>query len=127
MTSVANQPSRRFGADAPPLPFAPTLGTRSPAAFTPSPNHALNRLPAPFARSTAATSHASPRYRGLEHTLGPTFSEEEDGDDSAFIASKMAVLGLDPNGVPYRGDFASSSVSLPGGALLMKALQQWYF
>lgn len=41
------------------------------------------------------------RYAGADHTLGPTFSEEEDGDDSAFIAAKMAALGLDPNGVPY--------------------------
>ncbi|WRT67977.1 uncharacterized protein IL334_004951 [Kwoniella shivajii] len=41
------------------------------------------------------------RYAGADHTLGPTFSEEEDGDDSAFIAAKMAALGLDPNGKPY--------------------------
>lgn len=46
-------------------------------------------------------------YAGAEHTLGPTFSEEEDGDDSAWIASKMAVLGLDPQGVPYNGQYAA--------------------
>lgn len=36
-----------------------------------------------------------PAFAGARHTLGPTFSEEEDGDDSQFIAEKMAVLGLD--------------------------------
>ncbi|WVN90562.1 uncharacterized protein L203_105801 [Cryptococcus depauperatus CBS 7841] len=41
------------------------------------------------------------KYAGADHTLGPTFSDEEDGDDSAFIAAKMASLGLDPNGMPY--------------------------
>lgn len=35
-----------------------------------------------------------PAYAGARHTLGPTFSEEEDGDDSEFIAEKMANLGL---------------------------------
>ncbi|KAK8858763.1 hypothetical protein IAR55_002992 [Kwoniella newhampshirensis] len=52
------------------------------------------------------------RYAGADHTLGPTFSEEEDGDDSAFIAAKMAALGLDPNGVPYnQGGFAAMTDS----------------
>jgi hypothetical protein len=46
-------------------------------------------------------------YAGAEHTLGPQFSEEEDGDDSEWLASKMAVLGLDPQGVPYNGKLAS--------------------
>ena len=36
-----------------------------------------------------------PAFAGARHTLGPTFSEEEDGDDSQFIAEKMAHLGLD--------------------------------
>ncbi|OWZ74926.1 hypothetical protein C365_06594 [Cryptococcus neoformans Bt85] len=49
------------------------------------------------------------RYAGADHTLGPTFSEEEDGDDSAFIAAKMAALGLDPNGVPYNQNGYSAS------------------
>ncbi|KIR27450.1 hypothetical protein I309_03656 [Cryptococcus deuterogattii LA55] len=51
------------------------------------------------------------RYAGADHTLGPTFSEEEDGDDSAFIAAKMAALGLDPNGVPYSQNGYSGSHS----------------
>jgi hypothetical protein len=50
------------------------------------------------------------KYASNEHTLGPTFSEEEDGDDSDWIASKMASLGLDPNGKPYAGGFAQVSV-----------------
>jgi hypothetical protein len=41
-----------------------------------------------------------PAFAGARHTLGPTFSEEEDGDDSQFIAEKMAHLGLDKLGVP---------------------------
>ncbi|KAK4689675.1 hypothetical protein P7C73_g412, partial [Tremellales sp. Uapishka_1] len=56
------------------------------------------------------------RYAGAEHTLGPTFSEEEDGDDSAFISGRMAALGLDPNGLPYRtGGFNNDSPTAPRG------------
>jgi hypothetical protein len=51
------------------------------------------------------------KYAGAEHTLGPTFSDEEDGDDSNFIASKMAALGLDPNGLPYSSSGFASPVS----------------
>ena len=36
-----------------------------------------------------------PAYAGARHTLGPMFNDEEDGDDSAFIAQQMALLGLD--------------------------------
>jgi hypothetical protein len=43
---------------------------------------------------TRAPHHSFPAYAGARHTLGPTFSEEEDGDDSEFIAEKMAKLGL---------------------------------
>ncbi|WVQ73407.1 hypothetical protein IAR50_002979 [Cryptococcus sp. DSM 104548] len=53
------------------------------------------------------------RYAGADHTLGPTFSEEEDGDDSAFIAAKMAALGLDPNGNPYSQNGYSGSSRAP--------------
>ncbi|ODN73991.1 hypothetical protein L202_07484 [Cryptococcus amylolentus CBS 6039] len=53
------------------------------------------------------------RYAGADHTLGPTFSEEEDGDDSAFIAAKMAALGLDPNGNPYNQNGYSGATRAP--------------
>lgn len=32
--------------------------------------------------------------RARVHTLGPTFSDEEDGDDTEFIQSRMRALGL---------------------------------
>lgn len=54
------------------------------------------RYPSPPQRT-----HLSRTMRAAERTLGPTFSAEEDGDDTAYIASRMAVLGLDPNGQPY--------------------------
>ena len=41
-------------------------------------------------------------YAGAEHTLGPTFSEEEDGDDSEWIANKMVHLGLNRDPPLYR-------------------------
>lgn len=36
-----------------------------------------------------------PAYAGARHTLGPIFNDEEDGDDTAFIAQQMSMLGLD--------------------------------
>ncbi|KAL7420782.1 hypothetical protein Q5752_004734 [Cryptotrichosporon argae] len=36
---------------------------------------------------------------GFQHTLGPTFSDEEDGDDTTFIAERIRALGIDPHAV----------------------------
>ncbi|WWC62796.1 uncharacterized protein I303_105393 [Kwoniella dejecticola CBS 10117] len=88
------------------------LPSSSPFISTSSSGHASSRLTTPLAPPPppplymSAHDHASGperqvRYAGADHTLGPSFSEEEDGDDTAFIAAKMAALGLDPSGRPY--------------------------
>ncbi|WWD18658.1 hypothetical protein CI109_103111 [Kwoniella shandongensis] len=129
MTSItAPYASRDFGLRSsqplgtPNTRFASTFGSPSPfsgAASTPTVNIPNNRLTTPLAPPPPPPLYKSAhehvpgpdrqvRYAGADHTLGPTFSEEEDGDDSAFIAAKMAALGLDPNGVPYnQGGFAA--------------------
>lgn len=71
------------------------------------------RYPSP-PQAQAPRSRLPRPLRAAEHTLGPTFSDEEDGDDTAYIASKMAVLGLDPNGQPYSaGAFGGVSCLIP--------------
>ncbi|OCF35128.1 hypothetical protein I316_03169 [Kwoniella heveanensis BCC8398] len=108
-----------------PLRTSPALSNSTSSSFSHPFNHTQsqmqsNRMTTPLAPPPPPPLYMSSheygadrqqtRYAGADHTLGPTFSEEEDGDDSAFIAAKMAALGLDPNGVPYRqGGFASQS------------------
>ena len=62
---------------------------------TPTPNSA--RM-APSLALNANASHWLPRQLfnggGAERTLGPSFSEEEDGDDTEWVASRMEALGL---------------------------------
>jgi len=73
--------------------------------------------PLNLAVNPASTNHGRKiRYAGAEHTLGPTFSEEEDGDDSEWIANKMAILGLDPQGLPYK-NHGAQQVSTPAFCL----------
>lgn len=128
MTTLAAQSSQNLPRHSPhslsaaiPLPFAPTLGglttnsplqqsrpasrLTTPLAATPPPPLRLS------ASEESAKHHRKVKYAGVEHTLGPTFSDEEDGDDSTFIASKMAALGLDPNGLPYHSTGFTAAVS----------------
>lgn len=52
---------------------------------------------APYARNHVAPTPPpllSAAARGRQQTLGPMFSEEEDGDDSEFIEARMKELGI---------------------------------
>ncbi|WVW84894.1 hypothetical protein I302_106929 [Kwoniella bestiolae CBS 10118] len=93
-------------------PFSRTTHSTSPFVSSTPPIPTTHKLTTPLAPPPppplymSAHDHSSGperqvRYAGADHTLGPTFSEEEDGDDTAFIAAKMASLGLDPSGRPY--------------------------
>jgi hypothetical protein len=133
MTSTSNMRPFRASPSAPvigssaaaPLPFAPTLGSQSrqpqPASF---------RVSAPSARLTTPLAAPPPplvlaanpastneerkvRYAGAEHTLGPTFSEEEDGDDSEWIAGRMAAV-LNMGGAAGTYGASHASVSFVG-------------
>lgn len=95
---------------------APQLPPVLPPGFTPTldvPPRLANivtpvatPLATPLAPPPPPPLHASPSNGNLHvafknsgsHTLGPTFSDEEDGDDSDFIAAKMAALGIDRGG-----------------------------
>lgn len=48
----------------------------------------------PYAPPTTHTMNQANMCRAKFHTLGPTFSDEEDGDDSEFIRERMRALGL---------------------------------
>lgn len=62
----------------------------TPLAAPPPPLHLLS------AQQGRGTHNMHlPAYAGARHTLGPMFNDEEDGDDSAFIAQQMSLLGLD--------------------------------
>ncbi|ORY30545.1 hypothetical protein BCR39DRAFT_587811 [Naematelia encephala] len=71
---------------------APLVASHMPTFAAPP--RATADIPLPEHR-TIPKEERRVRYAGAEHTLGPTFSDEEDGDDSAYIASQMAALGLD--------------------------------
>jgi len=100
-----------------PLPFAPTLGDRP----TSRPSAPGSRMATPLAApppplnltANPASTNLGRRvpFAGAEHTLGPTFSDEEDGDDSEWLANKMAVLGLNPQGAPYNSNNFAQRVS----------------
>lgn len=96
---------------------APQLPPVLPPGFTPTldvPPRLANivtpvstPLATPLAPPPPPPLHASPSNPNLcvsftsgsgSHTLGPTFSDEEDGDDTDFIAAKMAALGIDRGG-----------------------------
>ena len=62
----------------------------TPLAAPPPPLHLLSSQ-----QGRGAHNMHLPAYAGARHTLGPMFNDEEDGDDSAFIAQQMALLGLD--------------------------------
>lgn len=53
--------------------------------------------PPPIHLSSSQPHTRSVPYAGVDHTLGPSFSDEEDGDDTDFMAAKMASLGLEGN------------------------------
>ena len=107
-----------------PLPFAPTLGMQSrqsqPASLRVSDHSArltppLAAPPPPLVLSANPASTNEERkvpYAGAEHTLGPTFSEEEDGDDSEWIAGRMAaVLNMGGPAGNYATGQAAVSIS----------------
>ena len=48
----------------------------------------------PYAPPMAYNMIQANMSRARYHTLGPTFSDEEDGDDSDFIRERMRALGL---------------------------------
>jgi hypothetical protein len=72
-----------------PMPVNPYT---TPLAAPPPPLHLL-----PSQGRSHHPHHSLPAYAGARHTLGPTFSEEEDGDDTQFIAEQMRNLGIDLN------------------------------
>ncbi|OCF57046.1 hypothetical protein L486_05904 [Kwoniella mangroviensis CBS 10435] len=91
--SRSSQSTSPFVSYTPPIPTSHQLTT--PLAAPPPPPLYMS------AHDHSSGPERQVRYAGADHTLGPMFSEEEDGDDTAFIAAKMASLGLDPTGRPY--------------------------
>lgn len=78
--------------------------TRSASRFTTplaAPPPPLHLLSAQQGRGTH-NMHL-PAYAGARHTLGPMFNDEEDGDDSAFIAQQMNLLGLNESQAQAQG------------------------
>ncbi|GFZ45012.1 hypothetical protein JCM24511_02738 [Saitozyma sp. JCM 24511] len=94
--------------------FSPRSGSDGSAtAKVHSSRQSSARLTTPLAPPPPPPRHLVDRQgRYGQHTLGPTFSEEEDGDDSEFIAGKMAMLGLDPRGDGYGSQGSSTSSDL---------------
>jgi len=112
MTAITAQQKSGFLLSNPAsLPFTSNLASiaHQPNLVNPA-IHPFDRLNAPFLPATSL--QVSPNYPGPQYTLGPTFSDEEDGDDSSFIALKMAMLGLDPIGGPH-SEGSSHSVTSP--------------
>ncbi|BEJ17297.1 hypothetical protein CspHIS471_0606980 [Cutaneotrichosporon sp. HIS471] len=107
--SALNHTAPRFRSHAAPpmgMPLAPPSTLDVPprlaaALATPIPTPLATPLapppPPPIHMSSSQPHIRSERYAGVDHTLGPIFSDEEDGDDSDYIAAKMTSLGLDSN------------------------------